>query len=158
LIWFGAIERGGTVGLHRPKINDPQFGALPSDQASTQYRKVLQEIARYLEEMEVPKSLIEVVVATGSSDIRWIEARPNSVGMLHRSPSHTEWLDANCDPLTAEDYAALGKLSERQVQHMLAGRTYRFTRVDEALQEKERRRVSCASILEYSQRDRMLPP
>jgi hypothetical protein len=77
LIWFGAIERRGVVGLHRPKITDSQFATLPPDRASKHYRDVLQKISQYLEEMEAPRSLIEAMVSTGSSDIRWVEVRPD---------------------------------------------------------------------------------
>lgn len=158
LIWFGAIERGGAVGLHRPKISDPQFGALPPDQASKRYKDVLQEITRYLEEVETPRSLIEAMIATASSDIRWIEAPPNGSGVLNRPPSHTEWINANCDPLSAEDYAALSKLSQRQYQEQRNRQINAVTAADEALRQKQKKRTICRSVLEFSQRDRMSPP
>jgi hypothetical protein len=31
LIWFGAVDRGGVVGLHRPRIDDPTFKTLAPD-------------------------------------------------------------------------------------------------------------------------------
>jgi hypothetical protein len=153
LIWFGGIERGGVIGLHRPKITDPQFGALPPDEATSQYKEVLRQVSRYLEEMEAPRALIEAMVATGSSDIRWIEAPLNGGGVLNRPPSHTEWVNANCEILTAADYKALDNLSARR-----SGTQYSLTRSDEALLEKRQRRVSCSGILEFAQRDRMAPP
>lgn len=158
LIWFGAIERGGVVGLHRPKITDSQFATLPPDRASKQYRDVLQKISQYLEEMEAPRSLIEAMVSTGSSDIRWVEARPDGSGAINRSPSHTEWIDANCEPLTAEDYRALRGLRAREVASELAGRTYALTRSDKTLMARQGRRILCAAVLEFSQREKMAPP
>ncbi len=158
LIWFGAIERGGVVGLHRPKITEPQFGALPPDQASKQYRDVLQGVSRYLEEMETPRTLIEAMVATSSSDIRWVEAPPYGSGIPNRSPSHTEWLNANCEPLTEEDYTALRKLATKETDPKPTGQRYLRTRSDEALLDKQTKRTSCTAISEFSQRDRMTPP
>src|SRR5260370_42197985 len=72
LIWMGGVSRSGAVGLHRPRIDDPMFSGLPPADASTAYRQVLARIAAYLDDMEVPKSIIESMVATSSSDIRWV--------------------------------------------------------------------------------------
>jgi hypothetical protein len=51
LIWFGAVDRLGAVGLHRPKITDPQFSALPPDEASKRYKDALKAVSMYLEEV-----------------------------------------------------------------------------------------------------------
>ena len=67
-------------------------GLAPAD-ASTAYRRVLQSIAAYLDEMEVPKSIIESMIATGSSEIRWVNSRDDG---LERPPSIAEWEDASC--------------------------------------------------------------
>ena len=72
-IWFGAVERDGTVGLHRPYIDDPMFAGLPPAEASIRYRQMLDSVVRYLNEMEVPKSIIESMTATSSGDIRWVD-------------------------------------------------------------------------------------
>jgi hypothetical protein len=75
LVWFGGVERMGTVGLHRPKITDPDFANLPPAEAMTVYRKILADIETYLTEMEVPHALVDKIAETGSSDIDWITAR-----------------------------------------------------------------------------------
>ena len=94
LIWFGGVERLGTVGVHRPQINDPMFRGLSPAEASTAYRRALAMIAAYLDEMEVPKSIIELMVATSSNDIRWVDSLYNIE--LYRPPSIAEWADASC--------------------------------------------------------------
>jgi hypothetical protein len=54
----GALEhQRRAFGLHRPGINDPEFSALPSADAYTVYKRTLQEITRYLAEMEAPRPL-----------------------------------------------------------------------------------------------------
>jgi hypothetical protein len=73
LIWFGGVDRTGMVGLHRPRIDGPEFKGLPPADASTAYRRVLDRISAYLDEMEVPKPIIESMVATSSGDIRWVD-------------------------------------------------------------------------------------
>jgi hypothetical protein len=92
-IWFGGVDRGGTVGLHRPRTDDPVFKGSPPADASTEYRRVLGRIASYLDEMEAPKTIIEKVTATGSANIYWINASSDE---LRRPPSIAEWEDASC--------------------------------------------------------------
>jgi hypothetical protein len=97
LIWFGAISRTGRVGLHRPRIVHPDYTALPVDAASAVYRRVLDEISRYLEEMEVPRPLIDAMVATSSADIRWVDGMDSTLDkQLEQPPSVVEWLAASC--------------------------------------------------------------
>jgi len=93
LIWFGAVERDGTVGSHRPYIDDPMFAGLPPAEASIRYRQMLDSVVSYLNEMEVPKSIIESMIATSSGDIRWVDAIDDG---LDRPPSIAEWVGALC--------------------------------------------------------------
>jgi hypothetical protein len=104
LIWFGGVDREGTVGLHRPRINNPMFAGLSAPDASAAYRRVLERIAAYLDEMEVPKPIIESMVATGSSDIHLVDAWDDQ---LDRPPSIAEWEGASCgsDKLTPQQLA-----------------------------------------------------
>lgn len=44
LIWFGGVERNGSVGVHRPRTDDPTFASLSPANASIQYRKILASI------------------------------------------------------------------------------------------------------------------
>jgi hypothetical protein len=92
LLWFGSVNRFGAIGLHRPRIDDPLFTALSPVDAARVYRRVLDDIARYMEEMEVPRPMIDAMVATSSSEIQWVDAQDN----LERPPSYAEWADALC--------------------------------------------------------------
>lgn len=141
LIWFGAVDRSGAVGLHRPRITDPQFTALPPGEASTVYTQALQGISRYLEEMEVPRPLIDAMIETSSSEVRWVNTLDDS--QLEHPPSFAEWADASCgvtsqerkmayalglrkgmasifpgqfEPLTAHEESLLKKLDERSTK------------------------------------------
>ena len=95
LIWLGGIHRTGLAGLHRPYRTDPMFKALSPADASTAYRQLLERVTTYLEEMEVPKSIIETMVVTSSDDIHWVYAGTDKLG---RPPSIAEWEDATCGP------------------------------------------------------------
>lgn len=93
LIWMGGVLRQGTVGLHRPRIDDPVYRRLPPANASIAYRRLLGEVAAYLDEMEVPKPIIETMVATSSGDILWVNYLDDR---LEQPPSVAEWTDASC--------------------------------------------------------------
>jgi hypothetical protein len=93
LIWMGGAYRWGSVGLHRPRIVDATYRGLTPAKASTTYNRVLREVGAYLEEMEVPRSIVEKMVATSSGDIIWVDS--NDEG-LDRPPSLAEWVDASC--------------------------------------------------------------
>jgi hypothetical protein len=93
LIWFGGIDRGGGVGLHRPRSRDPKFGKLSPVDATTEYRRELERINAYLDEMEVPKTIIDSMVTTDFSDIRWVYSFLDG---LVKPPSIAEWEEASC--------------------------------------------------------------
>jgi len=100
LIWFGGVARVGTVGLHRPSTGDPVFRQLSPSNASTGYRREVEDIVAYLDEMEVPKSIVESMVNTSSDDLRWVGAVNEG---LDRPPSIAEWEDATCGRLRVDN-------------------------------------------------------
>jgi hypothetical protein len=110
LTWFGGVERGGEVGLHRPRITDPEFKSLAPAQATAVYRRTLNEIEAYLHEMEAPQPIIDAMVATGSSEIRWVDAQNDH---LERPPRFAEWEDANCGSFTKDEENTVNKLYAR---------------------------------------------
>jgi hypothetical protein len=150
LIWFGGVERHGSVGLHRPRIEDLAFKSLAPADASAVYRRVLDNIALYLDEMEAPKPIIESTMATGSAEIRWVDSSKDG---LERPPSIAEWEDASCGSSTAseeETYLNLmAKGSQRSQQEQLL-----FRLLNEKSQEKSR----CRYALISGQRDRLALP
>jgi hypothetical protein len=88
---LGAVHRSGTVGLHRPRIEDQAFRSLPAGDASKVYRTALANVMAYLRKMDTPDRLIEALANTSSTDIIWVEADYE----LARPASVAEWIDAN---------------------------------------------------------------
>ena len=147
LIWFGGVDRFGRVGLHRPRTDDPAFKALAPVEASAVYRRMLADITRYLEEMEVPKQLIESMVATGSADIRWADSEKG----LQRSPSIAEWKDASCGSFTEQESNTLSDLESRN-------RSQQDELLYKLLDEKLSKKKACERHLIFSHRERLAPP
>jgi hypothetical protein len=61
--------------------------------------------------MEVPKQMIESMVATGSSEIRWVNSVDDKIG---RPPSIAEWEDASCGSFTDQEEERLSTLVNKR--------------------------------------------
>jgi hypothetical protein len=152
LIWFGAVERQGLVGLHRPRIDDPAFKALPPDEAAKVYRRVLDDIARYLDAMEAPRPMIDAMVATGSSEIRWVDAQADH---LERPASYAEWEDAACGEFTAEQFDSMIDLRVKRDATQLSSNDALLLTL---LEEKHSAVWKCTRTLRFSRVDQLPPP
>jgi hypothetical protein len=149
LIWFGAVDREGEVGLHRPTTEDPTFRALPAAEASNVYRKILGSITAYLDEMEVPRPMIDAMVGTSSSEIRQVDSDTDGVT---RPPSIAEWEDTSCGSFTSEEQSAFNKLVDKNPKSPQEQLFYKL------LAEKVSKYVTCKDFLLTAQRDRLAPP
>jgi hypothetical protein len=154
LIWFGGVSRAGHVGLRRPGINDPEFKALPAADASTFYNRALREITRYLEEMEVPRPLIDTMFATSSSEFQWVEEVDG--GPLEYPPSFIEWVDASCGSLTSHERKTQRELFTRSaLQEPL---TVTEVMLEKMLTEKLTKHINCRLTLVRARRDALAAP
>jgi hypothetical protein len=104
LIWFGSVTRIGVVGLHRPTTDDPAFKALSPADASPIYRRMIESVTNYLDEMETPKPMIDAMIATGSAEMRWVDSDKDG---LENPPSIAEWKAASCGSVTAQEKKTL---------------------------------------------------
>jgi hypothetical protein len=150
LIWFGAVERNGAVGLHRPRIDDPEFTSLPAADAMRAYRRALDGIARYLDEMEAPHRAIEAMTTTDSAEITWVDSISDDLG---RAPSFAEWVDTSCGKFSAEETAALVKLDFSNVP---LSRNDELLRRD--LSDKSYKHSTCQSNLITTEVDKLNAP
>lgn len=73
-ILSSAVERyfGGRVGVHRPYFVNGAKSNLTLNDTEAKYRRIFTLSRRYLEEMEVPKYLIEKIHSMPSNDIYWL--------------------------------------------------------------------------------------
>jgi len=152
LIWFGGVDRSGEVGLHRPRIDDPQFKSLSPTEATAVYRRTLEDIEAYLREMEIPRPIIDRMVATGSSEIQWVEAEKDH---LERPPSFAEWEDANCGTFTREESNTSASLHGKERASSLSPNEALLLRL---LDDKHSKRISCTQQFRHRQVDQLSPP
>jgi hypothetical protein len=161
LIWFGAVIREGRVGLHRPRFTDPAFSALPPDVASGTYRKALQDISQYLEEMEAPRPLIDAMVATASSEIHWVDdvdaTKSPMDRRLRHPPSWREWVDASCGAFTTEEEAIVLEWPA-QAFSGIKKLTPHEDMLARLLSEKHAKRSDCERKLMLTRRDALPAP
>jgi hypothetical protein len=140
------------VGLHRPHTDDPAFKSLNPAEASTVYKRILDEVRSYLDDMEVPGQMIESMVETGSSEIHWVDAVNNNIG---RPPSMAEWEDASCGSFTdQEDKIMSLLLNKRANAELTQSEALSLNR----LLEKRTRKNQCETTLISSYRERLAPP
>jgi hypothetical protein len=153
LIWFGGVDRMGGVGLHRPRINDPEFKDLSPAEAAPRYERALAQITRYLDEMEIPRQVASMLTATDSSRIRWMDE--SQTEGIERPPSYAEWEDANCPPLTLQEHQTfINLLTPRPEQSANADKELLFT----LLGDKFSKHAECTGSLRSSRVDALPPP
>jgi hypothetical protein len=138
--------------LHRPRIDDPQFKVLAPAEATKVYRRSLDEIEKYLDEMEAPRSMIDAMVATNSADIRWVDADKDD---LERPPSVAEWADAACGYITNEEKNTEEELSINEINGSLSSKAAIFLKL---LREKRIKHAQCWLALRFNQVERLPPP
>jgi len=153
LIWFGAVYRFGKVGLHRPRTADPRFKTMAPADASVAYKRILDEISRYLEEMEAPRTAIDAMVTTSSSEISWVESGWFD-RTLERPPSIAEWSDASCGSFTENEIEKAFELVKKQP----TGLTDNEKMLLQFLDKKGFNRDRCLVILFQSHIDRLPSP
>jgi hypothetical protein len=152
LIWFGGVDRTGRVGLHRPRIGDPAFKNLPPAEAAKVYRKALEDIARYLDEMEAPRPMIDAMVATDSSNIWWVDADGDH---LEQPPTYAEWVEAACGHFSKQEENTLQNLLHKQSSGNLTSNDALLLKL---LSDKEVTHRSCTMSLRFSHVEQFPPP
>lgn len=95
LIWAAGVTRSGTdIHIHRISFDATYYGSLQPGDASAQYRTGIEEVHRYLSEMEIPESIYERMVRMPSYGAELLD--PPTTTTLTWPPSFGEWLNARC--------------------------------------------------------------
>lgn len=102
--------------------------------------------------MEVPRPIIDTMVATGFSEIQWVNAEKDH---LERPPSFAEWEDASCESFTAEEEDTTVNLLVKQEQAPLSENEALLLKM---LEDKSSKYISCKADFRRRQVDRLSPP
>jgi hypothetical protein len=113
LIWLGGVERSGGVGFHRPTVSDERFRSLQPAEAAAAYRSVISSISQFMDEMEAPRLLVDIMSGTSSGDISWVSSIDDDE-KLRYVPSFLEWINSNCGTISSKDRAVGAGLSYRR--------------------------------------------
>ena len=98
LVWAGGILREGNyIGLHRPSIGDQPYGALSLTDAQSQYQDIIFKVRQYLNSVEVPPRLSDIMLETAKERIYILSDDP-AYAVINDPYSVKDWLDANCAP------------------------------------------------------------
>jgi hypothetical protein len=94
-IWASGIARTGNwVGIHRFTFNELPFGQLSPTQARTLYTQAEREYRAYLNQLDVPQSIIEKLFATPSTAIHYLTKE--ELELAKSTPYLEEQTQARC--------------------------------------------------------------
>ncbi len=99
----GAQRFGEIVGIHRPYLPKDAYRKLNMDEASQTHLKVRHMVEDYLEDVDVPLSYVERIMAVDSEDIEWLSEDELKKNFYGYAPAYREWMDAKCPPVSESD-------------------------------------------------------
>lgn len=103
LIWAGGFSRSGNdIHIHRIAFDSDYFGSLPPSSASSEYRRGLEGVHRYLQDMEIPESIYERMVRMPSYATEQLDY--NTVSFMTWPPSIGEWIKARCGNINSANF------------------------------------------------------
>ena len=142
--------------MHRPYTEDPIFKGLAPAEAAKAYAQMLDRVSQYLREMEAPEPIVQIMISTGSGEIKWVEDKSEN-----RPPSFTEWAAASCGHFTNSEYESMIALQVKRNYPDSTGKkdmTNRESLLLDELQGKWRSKNDCESKLISTNRSRLTAP
>ena len=96
-IYAGSVSRNFSVyGVHRPHFNPHYYSGLNSEQAQKKYDSMIDDVEDYLTEMEVSKSMIDLIMSTPSGNIVNVRGYEFQESNSMNSPAYEEWSNSKC--------------------------------------------------------------
>lgn len=109
LIHLACADRGPnswkytSYGIHRPYFDKSYFSGLSAKEAELKYGELENLVKKYLEEMNVDRSVVEMMFSIPSDRLQVLEV-PQLIQISGRSPACEEWLLAKCGQITIEEF------------------------------------------------------
>jgi hypothetical protein len=95
LIWANGLTRAGNwIGIHRFKFDELFFGQLPATRAETLYADAEAKYKSYLENLDIPSSIIQRLFATPSISLYYLTK--SEIELLESNPYLEELTHAKC--------------------------------------------------------------
>ena len=102
LIWAAGVHRMGDVlGIHRPYFLGGNLEKLSAAKDRKELVQIYERIGSYLENMDVPEHIIDIMFNTASDEITYLDW--NTAKSMQSAPSFDKRIGANCLRLTAEE-------------------------------------------------------
>jgi hypothetical protein len=112
LIWMGGVNRYGViVGMHRPWDQSGSLGRLQYNEASSMYKRWIDDLKTYLAKMELPDVYFAKFIETvRSGQMKMLSG--DDLLSLNNNPSKIEWLSNRCGEFPTNKAMVLGQLSQ----------------------------------------------
>jgi hypothetical protein len=115
LIWASAVRRFpsqssidfngyiGKIGLHRPFYEHSAYSELNTTKAKEEYKKLEAYVKSYLNEINIPSDIVEIMFRMKSTDAYFIIDTDLIEKIGQEAPFFEEWLIAKCGELTEKE-------------------------------------------------------
>jgi hypothetical protein len=102
--------------------------------------------------MEVPSAVIQKILSTNSSDIRWVDASEG----LEWSPSFVEWADANCGQFSETERNMESKLESQESRG--SALSVNDQMLLKLVKDKDEKHMSCLSNMQTRSKEELPAP
>lgn len=99
----GAQRFGDIVGIHRPYLPADAYRTLSMAEAGKAHLAVADMIRQYLNEINVPSSYVDRIMAVDSGEIEWLSEEEMKRNFYDFAPAYREWITAVCSPPSETD-------------------------------------------------------
>jgi len=126
------IAESRTVGIHRLYVDPRRLSSLSPSQAVALQNDVFRRARSYLQELQIPTSLIDTMFQRASSEVYWLSRAELENQIGHYAPWYEEFLIAKCglDKAVTKEYFNTANPS-------LLNRLMEFERCGDKLTSKE---------------------
>jgi hypothetical protein len=96
----------GTVGIHRPYVDPRRLTSLSPSQAVALQNDAFRRARSYLQELQIPTSLVDTMFQRASSEVYWLSLAELKDQIGHYAPWYEEFLIAKCglDKAVTKEY------------------------------------------------------
>lgn len=120
------------LGIHRPYLSPEQMMSLSPREAENVQREILRISRAYLEDLQVPTSLIDAMFQRASTEVHWLSRAEFEQQLGRRPPWYEQFLIARCGFDKALERRFFNGNDQAALEHLreVDSCAYRLTRKD----------------------------